>query len=152
MLQRVTTQLDSLEQKVDRMLEKRKKASGSKLPVLDALSPDPSATQDEASEPPGTGTILGDPKSKMSVRCDRITPEQLALIDDNPKVSDAVTHAKNLFDLIFKDELETRPMEVSASEHADDSKEHLNKTFLDGIRSKLGILLKVSISPTNLWL
>ena len=67
-----------------------------------------------------------------------MTDKQLAMIGDNLKISDAVTHAKHLFDLIFKDELETRQMEVSASEHADDSKEHLNKTFLDGIRSKLG--------------
>ena len=45
--------------------------------------------------------------------------------------------AKKLFDIIFKKELESRPVDVSCSDI--DGKEVLDKTCLDGIQSKFNL-------------
>ena len=80
--------------------------------------------------------ILGDPSSKTSIKCSRISKQQLQDLDGNPKVNDHLSLAKSLFKLIFKDELETRPVDVTCSDSDSCSKEALNKTYMEGIRSK----------------
>ena len=135
-LQKVTAQLDRLEEKVDKFFSKRSKKPEQRITTnendnemlnLTGLSDEQVDVDDRA--------ILGDPKSKRSVRCDTISSAQVAEVDGNPRIKHALALAKSLFDIIFHYELETRPTEVSASDNAE-SKEHLNKTYLERIRSK----------------
>ena len=79
--------------------------------------------------------ILGDPKSKNSIKCLLMTKAQLEELENNPKVNTHLALAKSLFQHIFKEELDTRPLEVSCTD-THDNKEVLNKTYLKGIRSE----------------